>query len=284
MDEFATWVAIGFACLTIGLVTWKYFRSDPSTINPWHNVIVGVLGIALITLVIFPKIKLSVSPEGLVAAELEKVAKRLEQAENTAEEAKEASQKATSSLEGLESELVTLAGEVSDAKLEVQRIVEIPAQVASFTQTRLSKFQDRLDNLMKSTIDIKSRLVDLEQQSPAIERQRRPIASIFFESGSAEISPIAVQSLDDSYKTLMTETYDQITVVGYTDSLGSEFGNQQLSLQRIWAVAKYLIGRGLPPIKVVTLAYGESKLPILTPGETLEQLNRRVDIFVEQAR
>ena len=69
-------------------------------------------------------------------------------------------------------------------------------------------------------------------------------------------------------------------VAGHTDSAGSEAYNYELGQRRAAGVARYLIDRGVDPIRVTTVSYGESA-PV-ADNETLRgrQRNRRIEILV----
>lgn len=69
-------------------------------------------------------------------------------------------------------------------------------------------------------------------------------------------------------------------VAGHTDSAGSEAYNYELGQRRAAGVARYLITKGVDPLRVTTVSYGESA-PV-TDNDTLRgrQRNRRIEILV----
>lgn len=74
--------------------------------------------------------------------------------------------------------------------------------------------------------------------------------------------------------------YEQVLIIGHTDSVGTVEYNQALSERRADSVARYLVSEGLDPNKLETLGYGETR-PIAS-NETAESRarNRRVEVTV----
>ena len=75
-----------------------------------------------------------------------------------------------------------------------------------------------------------------------------------------------------------------ISIVGHTDSVGSDAYNQDLSERRAAAVRDYLVSQGIDAAKISASGKGESS-PIAT-NDTAEgrQQNRRVDVSAEMQR
>jgi len=72
----------------------------------------------------------------------------------------------------------------------------------------------------------------------------------------------------------------QLQVEGYTDSVGSEASNQQLSEHRASSVRDYLTGAGIPSNSVTAKGLGKS-LPVATNDTAAgRQQNRRVELVV----
>ena len=72
----------------------------------------------------------------------------------------------------------------------------------------------------------------------------------------------------------------QMLVEGYTDSVGSETSNQQLSEHRATSVRDYLTGTGIPAASVTAKGLGET-LPVATNDTASgRQQNRRVELVV----
>jgi outer membrane protein OmpA-like peptidoglycan-associated protein len=69
-------------------------------------------------------------------------------------------------------------------------------------------------------------------------------------------------------------------VAGHTDSVGGESHNYELGQRRASAVARYLTSKGIDPLRVSAVSYGES-MP-LTSNSTSDgrRRNRRIEIMV----
>lgn len=101
-----------------------------------------------------------------------------------------------------------------------------------------------------------------------------------FAHNSAELSAEGKASLATILETLTTHPQASATIVGHTDSSGSEKYNQDISERRAQAVADYLIGEGVNPEQVV--ASGEGELNPIASNDTAEgrSQNRRVEVDI----
>jgi outer membrane protein OmpA-like peptidoglycan-associated protein len=70
----------------------------------------------------------------------------------------------------------------------------------------------------------------------------------------------------------------RICVIGHTDRVGPETINQEVARHRADAVAKYLVGLGVPQQRIVTTSMGSSKPLVVTGPGTPEISNRRVEV------
>lgn len=104
--------------------------------------------------------------------------------------------------------------------------------------------------------------------------------NVTFATGSYELSPHARMSLDKASETLAKYVDTNITIVGHTDSTGSDEINNPLSQNRAQAVAHYLNNRGVAANRMSTVGRG-SYQPI-APNTTVEgrAQNRRVEVLI----
>jgi len=72
--------------------------------------------------------------------------------------------------------------------------------------------------------------------------------------------------LDQLAVKLTSADYDRLDIIGYTDHIGTPEYNQRLSELRAWAVAQYLLSRGVPENKIHYEGRGE-KNPLTRPDE-----------------
>ncbi|MGB6187288.1 MAG: OmpA family protein [Aeromonas molluscorum] len=85
-------------------------------------------------------------------------------------------------------------------------------------------------------------------------------SDVLFAFNKATLKTEGSSALDDLYQQIVevNPKDGQITVMGYTDRIGSDGYNQTLSEARARTVADYLIGKGLPADRVSTQGLGES--------------------------
>lgn len=109
--------------------------------------------------------------------------------------------------------------------------------------------------------------------------------SVLFETNRATLLPIAENRLMSVAQALQAQGEDKsIQVLGYTDSSGSDSHNQQLSLERAQAVARYLGNNGVSSDRMTAVGKGEQN-PIATNASAEGRANnRRVEIVIEGGR
>ena len=109
-------------------------------------------------------------------------------------------------------------------------------------------------------------------------------SDISFDTGRADIKPNFRSVLDAFADGLKRNPAARVTIIGHTDSTGSDAINNPLSLNRAAAVRDYLVSRGVGIARIAIDGRG-SREPIAsnaTPEGRAK--NRRVEIFVaEQA-
>jgi outer membrane protein OmpA-like peptidoglycan-associated protein len=106
------------------------------------------------------------------------------------------------------------------------------------------------------------------------------LGDVLFETGSSTLSPGAGRNLDRLVQ-FLTEHPDRLVQIdGFTDSIGSDSFNQDLSQRRADAVRFALLSRGISSARVATQGYGKS-YPVASNSESSgRQLNRRVEVVI----
>jgi OOP family OmpA-OmpF porin len=88
-----------------------------------------------------------------------------------------------------------------------------------------------------------------------------------FTFNDSTVRPEAMGALDNFADQLAGTEYDQITLVGHTDRLGTQEYNQTLSMQRAESVKNYLVSSGkLDPAKISVVGVSESD-PVTRPED-----------------
>ena len=102
--------------------------------------------------------------------------------------------------------------------------------------------------------------------------------SVFFDTGSAAVTPQAQGVLDQAARTYRDGKPIIMVVSGASDSTGSAAYNLRLSQQRADNVLQGLVARGIPVDRFQVLAKGETEPAVPAPEGTAEARNRRVEI------
>ncbi|WP_158292038.1 OmpA family protein [Paracraurococcus ruber] len=111
---------------------------------------------------------------------------------------------------------------------------------------------------------------------------------VLFDFDKAELRPEAAEALGRVVDVIRQRTPRAVTVAGYTDSLGSDAYNRQLSLRRAESVQRWLAtegGGGLPPLRVEGKGESDPVAPNTLDGRDNpdgRQKNRRVEVLLER--
>lgn len=107
-------------------------------------------------------------------------------------------------------------------------------------------------------------------------------SDISFDTGSAAIKPDFGPVLDKFATSLVNNPGTQVSIIGHTDSSGSDAVNNPLSLNRAASTRDYLVSRGVSASRITIDGRG-SRQPLVsndTPANRAK--NRRVEIFVAE--
>ncbi|MBF0530041.1 MAG: OmpA family protein [Deltaproteobacteria bacterium] len=109
----------------------------------------------------------------------------------------------------------------------------------------------------------------------------RPVSNfLFFKVESVELIPDSMQQLPGIVQTIKGKKFAVVSIIGHTDTTGTDEINMALSQSRAEAVAKLLEAKGIPR-SVMTLQYfGKTDLLVPTADGVPEPKNRRVEIFI----
>lgn len=107
-------------------------------------------------------------------------------------------------------------------------------------------------------------------------------SDVSFDTGSYDIKPNLRPILDRFAATLNQNPVTTVTIIGHTDSTGTDAINNPLSLNRAASTRDYLVARGVATNRIVINGRGSHE-PI-ADNSTVEgrAKNRRVEIFVAE--
>ncbi|MDB5217891.1 MAG: Outer rane lipoprotein omp16 precursor [Myxococcaceae bacterium] len=154
------------------------------------------------------------------------------------------------------------------------------------TKEQLATSQQALDSERQARVAAEQRTADalLKIKGMQTKEDQRGLVltltgDVLFAFGKSELLPTAQKKLNDVV-TALKDDPRTITIVGHTDSIGSDETNMQLSQRRADAVRTYLTTHGIPDERVSSQGMGKSQ-PV-ADNKTAEGRanNRRVEIIL----
>jgi outer membrane protein OmpA-like peptidoglycan-associated protein len=118
--------------------------------------------------------------------------------------------------------------------------------------------------------------------SRALAAQPKPPVHfiLYFISDSKELRPESLESLPAILQTIEERNSVDISVIGHTDTIGSDEYNYRLSKERAEAVAAYLVGHGVEQGHIRVSSHGKRNPLIPTGDNVSEPRNRRVEVVI----
>jgi outer membrane protein OmpA-like peptidoglycan-associated protein len=106
------------------------------------------------------------------------------------------------------------------------------------------------------------------------------LGDVLFDTGKAELNPGAGRKLDQLAQFLSEHKERRVEIDGFTDSVGTDSYNEELSRRRADAVKSALLTRGIDPSRITTEGYGKA-FPVANNSDSGgRQLNRRVEVVI----
>jgi outer membrane protein OmpA-like peptidoglycan-associated protein len=106
------------------------------------------------------------------------------------------------------------------------------------------------------------------------------LGDVLFDTGKARLNPGSARKLDQLAQFLADHPERRVQIDGFTDSVGTDSYNQDLSQQRADAVKSSLISRGIDPTRIGSQGYGKG-FPVANNVDSGgRQLNRRVEVVI----
>jgi outer membrane protein OmpA-like peptidoglycan-associated protein len=106
------------------------------------------------------------------------------------------------------------------------------------------------------------------------------LGDVLFDTGRAQLNPGSARKLDQLAQFLTDHPERRVQIDGFTDSVGTESYNQDLSQRRADAVRFALISRGINSSRIGSQGYGKG-FPVADNTDSGgRQLNRRVEVVI----
>ena len=183
-----------------------------------------------------------------------------------------------------------------------QRDLAKQAQENSETQTQLARQQaaaeqQRADQATQQAEESRrqreAELAQLQQALSQIAETRRTAMglvmtldskSVRFDFDKADVKPEYHDMLNRIAGVLMTLRGYSIAVYGYTDDVGTQTYNLQLSQRRAEAVRDYLVKAGISSTIITSKGFGKADPRVPGDSEQARTANRRVEIGIVESR
>lgn len=129
-------------------------------------------------------------------------------------------------------------------------------------------------------VAFESEVFDINPEEPMAAENAMYL--IFFNWDSAEIGSGALSIVDAVVDEINTTLPSNVSIIGHTDTSGSQAYNERLAVKRAKAAKDKLVERGVSPEMILLDAKGETDLLVPTPDNVREPANRRVNISFQR--
>jgi len=135
------------------------------------------------------------------------------------------------------------------------------------------------DQAAEETARVQAEL-DALKATPTPRGMVLTLGDVLFDTGRAELKPGAGRKLDQLAQFLSEHPDRRVQIDGFTDSVGTDAYNEELSQRRADAVKSALISRGIEPSRIGTEGYGKAYPVASNTDSGGRQLNRRVEVVI----
>jgi outer membrane protein OmpA-like peptidoglycan-associated protein len=180
--------------------------------------------------------------------------------------------------------LNTIEDEIGSAEREQALVMnEVQAAEARFAEREAEHARQRAEEARRRSQMLADRINELEAQ----QTERGivlTLSNVQFDFGKATLRTGSEQNLAKLTRFLIEYPDRTVLIEGFTDSIGSEEANANLSLRRAEAVKQALINNGIDSDRLMTRGYGEKYAIADNNTNVGRQQNRRVEIVISDDR
>jgi outer membrane protein OmpA-like peptidoglycan-associated protein len=106
------------------------------------------------------------------------------------------------------------------------------------------------------------------------------LGDVMFDTGRSELKSGGMRKIEQLAQFLTEHSERRVQIDGFTDSVGPDAYNEELSRRRADAVKAALVSRNIDPARISTEGYGKA-YPVASNNDSGgRQLNRRVEIVI----
>lgn len=106
------------------------------------------------------------------------------------------------------------------------------------------------------------------------------LGDVMFDTGRSDLKSGADRKLDQLAQFLKAQPDRRVQIDGFTDSVGTDSYNEELSQRRADAVKTSLVNLGVDPSRIGTEGYGKAYPVASNNNSGGRQLNRRVEVVI----
>lgn len=143
-------------------------------------------------------------------------------------------------------------------------------------------WSNRMEN-QKRAMEQATQGTGIEVSKTADNRLKLEVpADVSFDVNRADIKPNFRPVLDRFANSLAEHQATTVTIIGHTDSTGSDAVNDPLSVNRAAQTRDYLVARGISPTRIAIDGRGRREPIASNATEAGRAQNRRVEIYVAE--
>lgn len=177
--------------------------------------------------------------------------------------------------------------EIERAEPERQRVlIDIRRDQAQRAEQRAEQALEEARHEREEAERARQRAEELAERVNELEAQQTErglvltLGDVLFDFDRAELQAGGQRAVAELARFLEEYPERNVMIEGFTDSVGSEEYNQNLSLRRANSVQRALINRGISSDRIGTVGYGV-RYPVATnQTESGRQQNRRVEVII----
>jgi outer membrane protein OmpA-like peptidoglycan-associated protein len=155
---------------------------------------------------------------------------------------------------------------------QAQQEAEARARETQEAQRKAQAATDRAEELEKRFAELNAK-----QTERGFELT---LSDVLFEFDKASLKPGSARSLTNVAEFLRENPQRQVTIEGYTDNVGSDTYNLELSQRRADAVRAFLVQNGISADRIAARGLGEEYPVASNETQAGRQQNRRVQIII----